>query len=422
MAAYSLGASKTKIQQIFDEHASYQKPAPPFTSTLTRENYKEHLGKSASYTNFLNLFQSEVEKHGSVDTVRRWVWSGDMLARTIGGVYHPLIHIGYGLEFDIPGIIAEGLAMAACTENYLADLIPEHPGLQTALLPTPAQAYAENATSIAKGYVHQFVDQLTSQLGTRLGISEKLVSPSANARNVTEQDDDVPVFLKENTLLPIFNKIRKDAVFDNLVKFTDDARSQIVLSNKAATARIKEYVDQWTLEENSKDIQAKFKDLYSLVGIALGSTGIRKDHPNVLKLDFFMMHSLTSTEFLHHYIDKVTPSEAVSLLRAHLSATLLYFISNGRPAFDVEALLDYKSPLEDKTNNNNWFNVLDKSLNCMEPHVIKAVRACTVGQIIYGPNQDTRLNAVWLKVAQMVVEMDGTWDFSGLGFKESWSA
>lgn len=421
LAAYSLGASKEKIQEIFDAHASYQRPLPPSIGTFTRENYKEHLGKAEAYTSFLNLFQSEIEKYGLIDTVRRWVWSGDMLARIVDGVYHALIHIGYGLEFDIPGIAAEGLAMTACTDRGFADLVPELPELQTStLVPTQAQAYAENASSTARGYVTQIVDQLSNQISTRLGISEKVVSPSATERNVIEQDS-VPIFLKENTLFPIFNEIRKDPVFDNLIKSTDIPRTKVLLDNKTAVAHVKEYADKWVLTENTKDIQAKFKDLYTVIGIALGSSGLRKEHPDVLKLDFFLMHALTSAEFLHQYITKVAPSEAVSLLRAHLSATLVHFISAGRPDFNVDGLLAYKSPNQVETSNNNWFNVFDKSLSCEEPHVIKVVRACAVAQIIYGPHEDTHLNAVWLQVAQMSIDKDGVWDFSGVGFNDSWT-
>ena len=31
-----------------------------------------------------------------------------MLARYHGGFLHPLIHIGYGTEFNLPGMVVEG--------------------------------------------------------------------------------------------------------------------------------------------------------------------------------------------------------------------------------------------------------------------------------------------------------------------------
>ena len=32
-----------------------------------------------------------------------------MLSRFLGGFLHPLIHCGYGAEFGLPGLIAEGM-------------------------------------------------------------------------------------------------------------------------------------------------------------------------------------------------------------------------------------------------------------------------------------------------------------------------
>lgn len=422
LAAYSLGASKEKIQEIFDNHAKDQRPIPPSIGPITRENFKSYLGKAEAYTSFLTLFQSEIDKHGPLDTVRRWVWSGDFLARTIGGAYHPVIHIGYGLEFGIPGIVAEGLAMCACTESFYSKIVPDQPDLNlSTLVPTQAQVYAENASSTVHGYVSHFVDQLSNQISSRLGISDKTISSTAAERAVADDPTrDLPDFLKENTLFTIFADIRKDPVFDNLFAIDDNQKFKTVFENDAAVERIKYYAKQWVLEENTKSVQHKLQELWSWVTVALGSTGMRKDHPGVLKLDFFLMHALTSTEFLHQYVSRVTLSESVALLHAHLSATILHYITAGRPDFYIEGFLAYKSPTHDEKSNNNWLNVFDKALSCMEPHVIKTVRSCAVAQTIYGPHQDTKSSPMWLQVAQMAVDKDGHWDFSGVGFDHSW--
>ncbi|KAG2230873.1 hypothetical protein BDF21DRAFT_386191 [Thamnidium elegans] len=418
LAAYSLGASKEKIQEIFDDHAKDQRPIPPSVGKITRENYKEYLGKAESYTSFLHFFDSEIENYGPVDTVRRWVWSGDMLARTVGGAYHPVIHIGYGLEFDIHGIIAEGLAMSACTESKFSAVVPNLPSLQyNSLLPTQAQVYAENATSSARSVVSSFVEHLSEQISSKLGMSDKVVSPSANTDST-----DIPNFLKENTLFPIFKQVQKDPAFEGVFKANDNAKFKLLFDNKVAVERIKHYVNQWIINDNTKDIQNKFKELHTFSAIAVGSTGIRKDHEGVLKLDFFMMHALTSSEFIHQYISRVAPSEAVSLLHAHLAVTMVYYISTGRPDFNIDGLLAYKSPNHDAASNNTWLSVFDKALSCKEPHVIKVVRSCAVAQVMYGPHQDANLNRVWLQVAEMALDKNGNWDFSGVGFDDSWSS
>ncbi|KAI8987312.1 hypothetical protein BDF20DRAFT_849389 [Mycotypha africana] len=427
LAAYSLGASKEKIQEIFDYHAKDQRPLPPSVGELTRENYTEQLGNGDAYTSFLNLFKKEVDKYGMHDTVRRWVWSGDLLARTIGGAYHPVIHIGYGLEFGIPAIVAEGLAMAACTEPNFTGVVPKQPPLRTSsmLIPAQAQAIAENTSSAARGYVTQFIDQLSQQISTRLKVSdnkeESTTAETGAAKSVEDdQSKDIPNFLKGNELFAVLDQIRKDPTFDSSVSFKDDQKLDAVLKDQNALNKLKDYAAQWKIEENSTDIQKKFKQLYTAVGLLLGSSGLRDDYPGVLRLDFFLMHAVTSAEFLHQYIPRVAPSEAVSLLQAHLIVSLIYYVARGRPNLNVRSLLNYKSPNHVEKSNNNWLDVFNKSLDCKEVHVIKVVRSCAVAQIIYGPDEDPELEQIWLKIAQMAVDLDGNWDFKGVGFDESW--
>ncbi|KAI9496473.1 hypothetical protein BDB00DRAFT_869413 [Zychaea mexicana] len=49
-----------------------------------------------------------------IDTMRYWVFEDEMLSRTVGGAYHPLIHLAYEVEFNLPNVAAEqALAMAA---------------------------------------------------------------------------------------------------------------------------------------------------------------------------------------------------------------------------------------------------------------------------------------------------------------------
>lgn len=39
------------------------------------------------------------------------------------GLLHPIIHLGFGIEFEQPGIVAEALAQAACHEAYFVDFL-----------------------------------------------------------------------------------------------------------------------------------------------------------------------------------------------------------------------------------------------------------------------------------------------------------
>lgn len=414
LTAYSFGATKEKIQEIFDEHAEEQKPIPPPLCEITRENYKDYLGKAEAYTSFFHFYQKEIEMYGSVDTVRRFVWSGDMLARLIDGAYHPLIHIGYGLDFNSHMIVAEGLAMTACSDLMFSALVPNLPEPQYSSFLTYSQDqfYTENA----RGSLSSTVNQLSEKISTMLSISENGVSGSVDTN--TTYNNNIPEFLRDNTLFFILKKIQNDSVFD-IYDSKDIIKFDTLFKNMDTVTRINYYIDEWAIEDNNESIQIKLKELYTLCAVALGSTGIRKDHPETVKLDFILIHALTSSEFLYQYTGQITPSESVSLLRAHLSVILAHYISIGRPDLDITELLDYKSPIHDKNNNDDaWINVFEKSLFCKELHVIKVVRACAIAQALYGSYVTPSLNCIWLQVAEMAVD----WDISGVGYYYTWVA
>lgn len=88
------------------------------------EKYDSYLGKEKYYHDFLVYFQQEIEKKGWEDVLNEILFSGtdradDMLVRMFSGFLHPIIHLGFGVEFKQPAIIAEALAQAAIHENWL---------------------------------------------------------------------------------------------------------------------------------------------------------------------------------------------------------------------------------------------------------------------------------------------------------------
>jgi hypothetical protein len=69
----------------------------------------------------VNFFIDAIKHNGAKETVETYIFGHQfnfggetpdthphLLNRFIGGLLHPLIHTGYGIEFGIPGILAEG--------------------------------------------------------------------------------------------------------------------------------------------------------------------------------------------------------------------------------------------------------------------------------------------------------------------------
>ncbi|KAI9258787.1 hypothetical protein BDA99DRAFT_561177 [Phascolomyces articulosus] len=369
LAAYAFGASKERLQTIFDDHASHQRPLRDPIGTITFETYQSELGNRDAYTSYLIFFQKDIKKHGIIGAIRRGVLQNmDMLARTLSGIFHPLIHLGYAIEFDLPNVAAEGLAMAACEDNALA-------------------AFLVDKDTQADGHDNMNGNQ---------------------------------------TIETILTNMKWDPIFDDIVKFGDEYFSMGIFTNEKVISIIREYAAQW----HYKDPQSSVRELYTQVMLLCASTGI---HGQQTKMDFFLMHCLTSIHAAHTLLAHLTSDEAEKLLRAHLVETLLFYLRCGRPNLNVEALQNFKPTtavatcVQGENNDNLWLGVIQQSLGVKEPHYIKVVRALALGQILY---HDVFEDDLWLKAAQVafnVVETQSMkegeqwWDYGGIGFEQGWN-
>jgi hypothetical protein len=133
LTLWALGAGPADIQKGYDVNQSYQRPAITPKSTIIDklhdvETFTKYLGPEKHYPDFLEFFQKEIETLGWQETLQKYVFAGDeraddMLVRMYSGFLHPIIHLGFGVEFHQPAIIAEALAQAACHNNWLGRLM-----------------------------------------------------------------------------------------------------------------------------------------------------------------------------------------------------------------------------------------------------------------------------------------------------------
>ncbi|CAC9890338.1 unnamed protein product [Aureobasidium pullulans] len=132
LTIYSLAATPSQIQKHYDENQDYQRPPQPIEAAIVKgmedpSQFTKYLGKERYYNDYLRFFQSEMDKKGWQQVLNEYVFAGDdraddMLARMFAGFLHPIIHLGFGIEFHQPAIIAEGLAQAAVHDVWMMPL------------------------------------------------------------------------------------------------------------------------------------------------------------------------------------------------------------------------------------------------------------------------------------------------------------
>lgn len=129
------------------------------------------------------------------------------------------------------------------------------------------------------------------------------------------------------------------------------------------------------------------------------------------------MHALTSVLFTYKYAHTLEPAYAVSVLKSHLAVTLVYYISRGRPPIDVEALKNYNGD-EELDSTNPWFTILKRAVEINEVHATKVVRSCAFAELLFGGEDDYDL--VCRNTAQIALDLDGDWEFEGVGYDKTW--
>jgi len=118
-----------------------------------------------------------------------------MYLKLVGGAFHPVIHLGYGLEFGIPFVVAEALASIAVHENRMAPLITDD-------FWTPSDK-PQNISDIIDDVSHdhrfdgivKFTDDF--KLGKLLSKNPEAVREYAKRWEVKETEEDVNEKLKE---------------------------------------------------------------------------------------------------------------------------------------------------------------------------------------------------------------------------------
>jgi hypothetical protein len=133
LTLYGTGASSSTIQAAYDANKTYQLSHIPLRSNVVsqlKEDWAAHandyLGLGKHYSDFLKFFQDEIDARGWEAVVTEFLCeetpkARDMVQRLFSGLIHPMIELNFGLEWEQPAIIAEGLAQTAVHKNSLGE-------------------------------------------------------------------------------------------------------------------------------------------------------------------------------------------------------------------------------------------------------------------------------------------------------------
>jgi len=402
LAIYALGATGKVIESAYETHVAYQRPAYKSPTSITENNFSEHLGNGDNYNAYLNFF-SYVLSEKDVDVgevLEKYIFSekfnfdknqkGDdkphpeMLNRFYAGLLHPMIHTGYGVEFGLKGILAEGLAMAAV-----------HPAEASALVPESFFDFTETNSTV--GYITSMLPRLSLQQ------SASIADFGATGEN--------------GHLLSIMARMLKDPRLDpgNLELPSGDLGVKFEQFLSQCGDIVKEYVDQWDfrLTGNSASdtsiLEAKIEEVYWAHVLIYGVGGWNEE--NGFLASFVNMHLVTSAIFLSNYVAVLKKaSSKKTFLLSYVSLSLGWWVSQGRPSLSITKFYEatggfnpddaaqsaipgpQPTPVEKALKfggkpclvPNAWYPILQTTLTHPNEHLCKLQRSLAHADSLYG--------------------------------------
>eukprot|EP01117_Protostelium_nocturnum_P018430 TRINITY_DN7706_c0_g1_i1.p1 TRINITY_DN7706_c0_g1~~TRINITY_DN7706_c0_g1_i1.p1 ORF type:complete len:182 (+),score=44.83 TRINITY_DN7706_c0_g1_i1:25-546(+) len=171
------------------------------------------------------------------------------------------------------------------------------------------------------------------------------------------------------------------------------------------------------MEENVESVAEKLKELFHLYATLYATSCFDPDRSRT-RINFYLMHVVTSTMAMRQIIPHLKSSEALKLLRNHLSVSLLYYVAIGRPVLNEDLL---RRHLENRVEGiHNWEEVVELTFKQEDLHVAKVVRALKTADEMYGSEPDSIFFAAAIITADHFTNKKGTWSMKGIRFEEAW--
>ncbi|KNC97361.1 uncharacterized protein SPPG_07288 [Spizellomyces punctatus DAOM BR117] len=363
LSQFALGASEQRLNREWSlEDPDLEKLGEPVENiVLNEKNWRDYIGIRRYYPNYLKFFDHLVQRDGIIPTTVKYAFDPVLIPSVLSGLLHPLIHIGFGVEFSSPLVTAEGLA-EACTHQ---------PKMKPVL--DASRKHSE------------------------------LNQPASHSKYNTKR------------IVEFFDTLRKDPRLDGLVTVENDDKTAATIQKCAEV--IAEYANLWTIEETPAGIQDALHTLFHTTTDLYASTGLRPGHPASPRLDFFLLHLLTATLATRHLLPHLSIDASRDLLHAHFTICLTFYIARGRPPVQPTLLLAL--PVKNSPALKTWEQIVHYAHESEDLHVPKVIRTLKIAEEMYGPEND-----LWIQVARLTIDKlvikGGQWDRDGCGYEETW--
>lgn len=133
LTTLAMGGNAKDLTRAYDDNEAAQTPMPAVDLKIANgmgdpDVFHENMQIFDSYPNFLVFFKQEIKDMGSWQAVvnkhcfARTPLADFMTAQLFEGLVHPFMTFGLGVEYNLPGLVAEGLAQASSQDTMYVDV------------------------------------------------------------------------------------------------------------------------------------------------------------------------------------------------------------------------------------------------------------------------------------------------------------
>lgn len=332
------------------------------------DKFESYLGDERYYFDWLAYYQAQIDKLGWQGTLNKHVFAGDehaddMLVRMFAGFLHPIIHLGFGVEFQQPAIIAEALAQACIHTNWMGKLL------------LPAEKAANE-------------------------------HPPQQSKSVVQ----------------LLDEIRADRELSTAAYWDDGNKIRDGIIARAADKMIK-YASQYKISDPSS-LEEKNAEMTNAVTYY---TGAAQRPGKEVKIDFYYMHCLNCSVFFPAFLkaDWLSQANKVRLLEWKVRNDLAMYASRRSPELLIDEIVNY-IPKQPSEWNGVFERVKNYEEDGHASKIIRALAHGQQVCKPYQSKEEFRIkDAMWLQLAHMSIDsvegQEFTWVRSA-GFDQAWES
>ncbi|KAH8589378.1 hypothetical protein B0O99DRAFT_637117 [Bisporella sp. PMI_857] len=358
LTVLALGATPQELQDRYDDGTPIQRAIPEIDTALLEKLddddilYK-NIGEITQYHTFLEFFKRKIAASSWKEVILKYVFArtkvaDELLARMYEGAYHPIIHLGLGIEFQQPAIVAEALAQAAAHDN--------------------------------------------SNIGTLF-------------RNAEAEAAIVYPTGKPASLIELVHRVRDTETIKNAPKWTDFGNKMRDGVIGRAGEEITTIAAQFRIRKDGEDLERRTAEMIATCAYFAGAS---QHEGRKKKIDFFYMHNVTSSIFFTVIIrqDWIKIEDRVRAVEWKGRLDLAWYAVSGSAALDAKWINNYSNPESDGLGWAELFSAVNKEHD--DGHAAKFIRALKNGEEVSKPFEQGEWASyfpmkgdMWLKLARL---------------------